>query len=70
MCSFNLIMTCTVMYEYYIVSVVDKGVNTVLEAIPVWPMVPYILHTGQYRCTVSGLPLFNIYIICIYFKHK
>ena len=32
--------------------------------------------TGQYRCTISSLPLFNIYIyiyiyiICIYFKEK
>ena len=48
-----------------------KDVNTV----PVWPPVRYISDTGQYRCTVSDLPLFfifiNIYIyiyiyICMY----
>ena len=48
----------------------DKGVNTVPEAVPVWLVVRYISNTGQYRCTVSGLPLFNIYIIGIYFKDK
>ena len=39
-----------------------KDVNTVSEAVPVWPPVRYISDTGQYRCTVSGLPLFYIYI--------
>ena len=39
-----------------------KDVNTVSEAIPVWSPVRYISDTGQYRCTVSGLPLFFIFI--------
>ena len=46
-----------------------KGVNTVLEAVPVWPAVRYILDTGQYWYTVSGLPLFFIFInicVCVY----
>ena len=53
-----------------------KGVNTVLEAVPVWLAIRYISDTGQYRCTVLGLPLFfyiykkiNIYIymyVCMY----
>ena len=57
-----------------------KGVNTVLEAVPVWPAVRYILDTDQYRYTVLGLPLFfifiNIYIymcvcVCVYYnKYK
>ena len=40
----------------------SKGVNTISEAVPVWPVVRYILDIGQYRCTVSGLPLFFIFI--------
>ena len=40
----------------------SKDVNTVPEAVPVWPPVRYISNTGQYRCTVSGLPLFFIFI--------
>ena len=50
-----------------------KDVNTVPEVIPVWPLVRYISDTSQYRCTVSGLPLFFIFInkyiyihICMY----
>ena len=39
-----------------------KDVNTVPEAVPIWPPVRYISDTGQYRCTVSGLPLFYIYM--------
>ena len=39
-----------------------KGVNTVPEAVPVWPAVRYISDAGQYRCTVSGLPLFFVFI--------
>ena len=51
--------------------VVCKDVNTVPEAVPVWPPVRYISDTGQYWCTVSGLPLFFIFIniniyICMY----
>ena len=37
-----------------------KEVNTVPEAVSVWPAVRYILDTGQYRCIVSNLPLFFI----------
>ena len=49
----------------------SKDVNTVPEAVPVWPPVRYISDTGQYRCTVSGLPLFFIFInkyiyVCMY----
>ena len=36
----------------------DQGSHTVLEVVPVWQIVRYILDTGQYRCTVSDLPLF------------
>ena len=52
-----------------------KGINTVLEAVPVWSAIRYISDTGQYWCTVSGLLLFfifiNIYIyiymyVCMY----
>ena len=48
-----------------------KDVNTISEAVPVWPPVRYISDTGQYRCTVSGLPLLYIYIyiymyVCMY----
>ena len=44
-----------------------KDVNTVPEAVPVWLPVRYISDTGQYRYTVSDLPLFYIYIyICMY----
>ena len=39
-----------------------KDVYTVPKAIPVWPPVRYISDTGQYRCTISGLPLFLIFI--------
>ena len=39
-----------------------KDVNTVPEAVPIWPPVRYISDTGQYRCTVSGLLLFYIYM--------
>ena len=42
-----------------------KGVNTVLEAVPVWPTVRYISNTDQYRCTVSGLPLYIYLYICM-----
>ena len=42
--------------------ILPKEVNTVPEAIPVWPTVRYISGTGQYRCTVSRLPLIYIYI--------
>ena len=44
----------------------NKDVNTVLEAVPIWPPIRYISDTGQYRCIVSGLPLFYIFNICIY----
>ena len=40
----------------------SKEVNTISEAVPVWPMVRYISNTDQYRCTVSGLPLIFIFI--------
>ena len=40
-----------------------KDVNTVPEAVPVWPSAQYISDTGQYRCTVSDLPLFYIFNI-------
>ena len=40
-----------------------KEVNTILEDVPVWPQVRYISRTGQYRCTVSSLPLFYIFNI-------
>ena len=46
-----------------------KDVNTVPEAVPVWPPVRYISDIGQYRCTVSGLPLFFVFIyiyVCMY----
>ena len=43
-----------------------KDVNTVPEAVPVWPPTRYISDTGQYQCTVSGLPLFYIFKIYIY----
>ena len=43
-----------------------KGVNTVPEVVPVWPAVQYISDTGQYQCTVSGLPLFFIFKKKIY----
>ena len=50
-----------------------KGVNAVPEAVPVWPAVRYISDIGQYRCTVSGLPLFfifiNIYIYIYIYMH-
>ena len=52
-----------------------KEVNTVPEAILVWPMVRYILGTGQYRCTILDLPLFLLFytmykVIMIFFdKH-
>ena len=39
-----------------------KGVNTVPEVVPLWPVVQYISDTDQYRYTVSGLPLFFIFI--------
>ena len=42
-----------------------KGVNTVLEAVPVWPTVRYISNTDQYRCTVSGLPLYIYMCVCV-----
>ena len=48
---------------------VNKGVNTVLEAVLVWPAVRYISGTGQYRCTVSSLLLLYIYIY-IYIYNK
>ena len=35
-----------------------KEINTILETVPVWPAVRYISDTGQYRCTISDLPLF------------
>ena len=44
----------------------NKDVNTVPEAVSVWPPVQYISDTGQHQCTVSGLPLFYIFNICIY----
>ena len=43
---------------FFIKRIVGKGVNTVLEAVPVWLAVRYISDTGQYWCTVSGLPLY------------
>ena len=50
-----------------------KGVNTVPEAVPIWSTIRYISDTGQYRCTISGLPLFFIFInnyiymyVCMY----
>ena len=45
-----------------------KDVNTVPEAVSVWPPVRDISDTGQYRCTISGLLLFFIFIniyICV-----
>ena len=48
-----------------------KDVNTIPEAVPVWPPVRYISDTGQYRCTVSDLLLFYIFNIYIYiYTHK
>ena len=47
------------------VRVCGKDVNTVPEAVPIWPPVQYISDTGQYQCTVSGLLLFYIIIIII-----
>ena len=41
----------------------SKGVNTISEVVPVWPVVRYISDTDQYWYTVSGLLLFYIYII-------
>ena len=43
-----------------------KEVNTVPEAVPVWPAVRYISNTSQYRCTVLGISLFYIFNIYIY----
>ena len=40
----------------------SKGVNTISETVLVWPVVQYISDTDQYRCTVSGLPLFFVFI--------
>ena len=40
----------------------SKGVNTIPEAVPVWPAVRYISDISQYQCTVSGLPL--VFYIC------
>ena len=52
--------------QNYVFLLKIKDVNTVPEAVPVWPPVRYISDTGQYRCTVSGLPLFYIYIyVCV-----
>ena len=42
-----------------------KEVNTVSEAVPVWPAVRYILDTDQYWCTISGLSLFIYGIITV-----
>ena len=42
-----------------------KEVNIVPEVVPVWSLVRYISDTGQYQCTVSGLPLFYIIIILL-----
>ena len=47
----------------------NKGVNTVPEAVPVWPTIRYISDIGQYRGTVSGLRYF-IYLIYIYTHTK
>ena len=50
-----------------------KDVSTVPEAVPLWPSVRYISDSGRYWCTVSGLPLFFIFIyiiINIKFYHK
>lgn len=63
MCLHNCVIHCasmdiTVPEEFAWKS---KGVNTVPEAVPVWPAVRYISDTGQYRCTVLGLLLY-IYI--------
>ena len=44
---------------------IAKEVNTVSEVVPVWLPVRYISSTGQYQCTVSGLPLFYIFNIYI-----
>ena len=59
--------------QFSIILVVDlcfaNDVNTVLETVPVWPPVRYISDIGQYRCTVSGLPLFFVFIyiyVCMY----
>ena len=59
--------------QNYVFLLKIKDVNTVPEAVPVWPPVRYISDTGQYRCTVSGLPLYYIYIyiyiymyVCMY----
>ena len=64
-------------FFFFIKRIVGKGVNTVLEAVPVWLAVRYISDTGQYWCTVSGLLLFfifiNIYIyiyICVYIYYN
>ena len=49
-------------YNNIDITIKNKGVNTVPEAVPVWPAVRYILDNGQYRCTVLGLLLFFIFI--------
>ena len=56
-------------------NILIKNVNTVPEAVPVWPPVQYISDTGQYRYTVSGLPLYYIYIyiymyVCVYIYYN
>ena len=53
----------------------NKEVNTVSEAILVWPVVRYILGTGQYRCTISDLLLFLLFytiykVIMIFFDKQ
>ena len=52
------------------ISIQNKGVNTVPETIPVWPLVRYISDTGQYRYTVSDLSLLYIYIYTHTHKKK
>ena len=47
-------------------SIYIKEVNSIPKTLPIWPPVRYISDTGQYQYTVSGLPLFYIFNICIY----
>ena len=53
--------------------VCNEGVNIVPKAVSVWLAVQYISDTCQYWCTVSGLPLFFIFIcmyVCVYIYYN
>lgn len=65
LCS-HMTYLCEAMAMRIKLGALPKVVNTVPEAVPVWPPIRYISDTGQYRCTVSGLPLFYIFNIYIY----